>query len=104
MSACLGLLSQDAESAGTHLMRRVHCWSELYCSQVREGDVEQLRIVDAYSCVVTVAPSKIKRCNAGLGVLATRTVKQGVVADPYYKTIVYHNLSSRQPARKGYEG
>lgn len=63
-------------------------------------DLEQLRIADSCSCGVTIAPSGMKHSNADLSVFAARTLNQGDFIGPYYRTIVYYDISSRQPTRK----
>lgn len=69
---------------------------------MREVDVEQLRIVDAYSCEMKGTLSKIDHTEAGRGVFAARTSDQGEITDPYYGTVAYHGLSLGQPTRRLY--
>lgn len=47
-----------------------------------------------------MAPSRIKIAGAELGVFASGTPNKGDVIGPYYGTIDYDDLSSRQPTRK----
>lgn len=67
---------------------------------MQEVYIEQLRIVDAYSCGVSVAPSMTKHSKAGLGLSATKTRKEGDVIGTYYETTVCRDISSLHPTRK----
>lgn len=100
---CLRSFWQNAELAGTHSMRPVHCWGELYPRKVREVQVEHLSIADACFCRVTIAPSRIRHPNIRLGKLAARMCSKGDVVPPYYGTTVYQGQSFRQSRRKLYE-
>lgn len=50
-----------------------------------------------------VAPSKIKLFNAGLEALIAGTLQNGKATESYYKTLVYHDLSSREHTKMLYE-
>lgn len=70
-------------------------------SGMREIYVEMLRIADAFSCGMTTAPFRTKHSNDGLG-RSWRMFNKSNVVGPYYGTIVYHHLWSRQLMRKVY--
>lgn len=101
--ACLGSFRPDTEFAGTHSVRLMHCWYELYRSSKLKVDVEQLCIGDTYSCRLGVAPSRIWHSNAGLDVSVTKTFSSGDGIGPYYEATAYHDLSSRHSTRNIYE-
>lgn len=82
--------------AGTQFMRPVHCWDEPDRNHVRGVDVEQLRLADACSCELKIAPSRIMHSLPGLVVPAARKLKKGDVADPCCRKFNYPDLSSHQ--------
>lgn len=80
--------------AGPPSVRPVHCLGERYRSRMKEVEVEQLRIADAYSCEVKIEPPRTKHPEAGLNLFAVKTFSKGDITGPCYGNIVYHDLSS----------
>lgn len=91
---------QYTKSAGRHPLCPVHCWGKLYQSSVREMNMEQLHQADACFCGAAVVPSRTKYLNAELAVLAAMKFNVDGVLGTWYGSIVYYDLSSRQPSSR----
>lgn len=53
-------------------------------------------------CLLSIASSKAKNPNAGLGVLARKTFKKGDITGCYSEKSLYHYLASKEHTRKVY--
>lgn len=73
-------LEQNAESRASHRSRPMHFWSKPYKGRMRKVEADLLGIADACACSATIALSKIKHSNAGLGLFAGKTFQRSEVS------------------------
>lgn len=80
----------------------VHEWPRRYQSLLEQADPRVLRYIEAAKYGLMLSTSSIKHPEAGLGVFAAKTFREGDEICPYYGTLVYHYLGERKEKTKTY--